>query len=134
MLSFLLSLKLFNVKSLLRRVSSEEKTIPVECGMPSKLTFKYAHVEEGTNFVHSAKHGKVLGNKDKDLALTFTLKDKDGRTFTNVDSLKIETKLSDETVLELQTAYPTIPQVELSQFAKINTKRKRKLLNYDNFQ
>ena len=125
---------LFNVKSLLRRVSSEEKTIPVECGMPSKLTFKYAHVEEGTNFVHSAKHGKVLGNKDKDLALTFTLKDKDGRTFTNVDSLKIETKLSDETVLELQTAYPTIPQVELSQFAKINTKRKRKLLNYDNFQ
>mgnify|MGYP001394532604 FL=1 len=84
--------------------------------------------------MHSAKHGKVLGNKDKDLALTFTLKDKDGRTFTNVDSLKIETKLSDETVLELQTAYPTIPQVELSQFAKINTKRKRKLLNYDNFQ
>ena len=106
------------------RVSSEEKTIPVECGMPSKLTFKYAHVEEGANLVHSTKHGKVLGNKDKDLALTFTLKDKDGRTFTNVDSLKIETKVSDESVLELHTAYPTIPEVELSQFAKINTKRK----------
>merc|ERR1712029_796369 len=47
---------------------------------------------------------------------------KDGRTFTNVDSLKIETKVSDESVLELHTAYPTIPEVELSQFAKINTK------------
>merc|ERR1712029_379232 len=38
------------------------------------------------------------------------------------DSLKIETKVSDESVLELHTAYPTIPEVELSQFAKINTK------------
>ena len=40
-------------------MSSEEKTIPVECGMPSKLTFKYAHVEDGVNLVHSPKHGKV---------------------------------------------------------------------------
>ena len=40
-------------------MSSEEKTIPVECGMPSKLTFKYAHVEDGVHLVHSPKHGKV---------------------------------------------------------------------------
>ena len=96
----------------------------MECGMPSKLTFKYAHAEEGANLVHSAKHGKVMGNKDKDLVLTFTLKDKEGKTFSNVDSLKIETKVSDESILELETAHPNIPEVELSKFAKINTKRK----------
>ena len=69
-------------------------------------------------------HFQVMGDKDKDLALTFTLKDKDGRTFTNVDSLKIETQVSDDSILSLETAHPTIPEVELSKFAKINAKRK----------
>ena len=65
-----------------------------------------------------------MGDKDKDLALTFTLKDKDGKTFTNVDSLKIETQVSDDSILSLETAHPTIPEIELSKFAKVNAKRK----------
>ena len=36
---------------------------------------------------------QVLANKDKDILLTYTVKDKDGRTFHSVDGLNIEVKV-----------------------------------------
>ncbi len=36
---------------------------------------------------------QVLANKNKDIQLVYTVKDKDGRTFLNADSLNIEIKV-----------------------------------------
>ena len=67
---------------------------------------------------------KVMAHQDKDLKLTFTLKDKEGKTFTNVDSLNIETKVSDDSLLSLVNPKYTIPMVELTPLAKVAGKRK----------
>lgn len=65
-----------------------------------------------------------MAHQDKDLKLTFTLKDKEGKTFTNVDSLNIETKVSDDSLLSLVNPKYTIPMVELTPLAKVAGKRK----------
>ena len=47
-----------------------------------------------------------------------------GKTFTNVDSLKIETKVSDDFLLEPETAHAVIPDTKITQHSHIPAKRK----------
>ena len=85
------------------KTAAEEKLVDIECGMPAKLMFKYNHVDEESKIVVNRKTNRVVANKDKDLKLTFTLKDKKGKTFTSVDSLNIETKVSEQKTFWNQT-------------------------------
>ena len=86
--------------------------------------FKYNHVDEESKIVVDRKTNRVMANKDKDLKLTFTIKDKNGKTFTNVDSLNIETKVSDESLLAPQTTHAVIPEVKLTKYANVPGRRK----------
>ena len=86
--------------------------------------FKYNHVDEDSKIVFNQKAHKIMANKDKDVKLTFTLKDKKGKTFTNVDSLKIQTKVSDDSLLEPETTHAVIPNTKITQYAAIPSKRK----------
>ena len=86
--------------------------------------FKYNHVDEDSKIVFNQKAHKIMANKDKDVKLTFTLKDKKGKTFTNVDSLKIQTKVSDDSLLEPETTHAVIPNTKITQYAHIPSKRK----------
>ena len=86
--------------------------------------FKYNHVDEESKIAVDKKTNRVMANKDNDLKLTFTLKDKRGKTFTNVDSLNIETKVSEDSLLTPETTYAVIPTVRVSSFARVPTKRK----------
>merc|ERR1719468_589139 len=104
------------------KTAHEEKIIEVECGMPSKLSFKYSHVDDSAQIAVKQKSNKVLANKDKDLKITFTLKDKEGKTFTNTDSLNIETQVSDESILTPEGSYAKIDDIELTPLAKISGK------------
>ena len=97
--------------------------------------FKYNHVDEESKIVVNRKTNRVVANKDKDLKLTFTLKDKKGKTFTSVDSLNIETKVSDDSLLTPETTYATNPTIKVSSFGSVSTRRKcnlyfLKLLKY----
>ena len=92
--------------------------------MPFKLAAKYEHIDETSKLVHSPKRNRVLANKDKDLKLTFTIKDKQGRTFTSVDSLKVETKVSDDSVISLKTPYATTPAVAFNENVELTGRRK----------
>ncbi len=67
---------------------------------------------------------QIMAHNNKNLKLTLTVKDKEGKTFTNTDSLKFETKVSDESLLEPMTPYPFIPQVPLSDKLSIDGRRK----------
>jgi len=111
-----------NSKSDSVKSSSEEKLVDVECAMPTKLMFKYNHVDEDSKIVFNQKAHKIMANKDKDVKLTFTLKDKKGKTFTNVDSLKIQTKVSDDSLLEPETTHAVIPNTKITQYAHIPSK------------
>ena len=62
---------------------------------------------------------QVLANKNKDLKLTYTLKDKTGATFSSVDSLNIEAKVDDDSVLKPETQYASVPEVEFTKLAKV---------------
>ena len=86
--------------------------------------FKYNHVDEESKIVVNRKTNRVVANKDKDLKLTFTLKDKKGKTFTSVDSLNIETKVSDDSLLTPETTYATNPTIKVSSFGSVSTRRK----------
>ena len=106
------------------KTAAEEKLVDIECGMPAKLMFKYNHVDEESKIVVNRKTNKVVANKDKDLKLTFTLKDKKGKTFTSVDSLNIETKVSDDSLLTPETTYAINPTIKVSSFGSVSTRRK----------
>jgi len=104
------------------KTAAEEKLVDIECGMPAKLMFKYNHVDEESKIVVNRKTNRVVANKDKDLKLTFTLKDKKGKTFTSVDSLNIETKVSDDSLLTPETTYATNPTIKVSSFGSVSTR------------
>lgn len=104
------------------KTASEEKLVDIECGMPAKLMFKYNHVDEESKIVVNRKTNRVVANKDKDLKLTFTLKDKKGKTFTSVDSLNIETKVSDDSLLIPETTYAINPTIKVSSFGSVSTR------------
>ena len=110
------------------KTAAEEKLVDIECGMPAKLMFKYNHVDEESKIVVNRKTNRVVANKDKDLKLTFTLKDKKGKTFTSVDSLNIETKVSDDSLLTPETTYATNPTIKVSSFGSVSTRRKCNLI------
>jgi len=105
-----------------RKTAAEEKLVDIECGMPAKLMFKYNHVDEESKIVVNRKTNRVVANKDKDLKLTFTLKDKKGKTFTSVDSLNIETKVSDDSLLTPETTYAINPTIKVSSFGSVSTR------------
>jgi len=104
------------------KTAAEEKLVDIECGMPAKLMFKYNHVDEESKIVVNRKTNRVVANKDKDLKLTFTLKDKKGKTFTSVDSLNIETKVSDDSLLTPETTYAINPTIKVSSFGSVSTR------------
>jgi len=111
-----------NTKTDTIKTAHEEKLVDIECAMPAKLMFKYNHVDEDSKIVLNQKAHKIMANKDKDVKLTFTLKDKKGKTFNNVDSLKIETKVSDDSLLVPETTHAVIPDTKVTQFAHIPAK------------
>jgi len=97
-----------------------EKVI-VKCGIPNKLVVStMGHDNDSTKKlpVHP-KSRRVLANKNKDLKLTYTLKDKTGATFSSVDSLNIEAKVDDNSVLKPETQYASVPEVEFTKLAKV---------------
>ena len=53
------------------------------------------------------------------MKLTYTLKDKTGATFSSVDSLNIEAKVDDDSVLKPETQYASVPEVEFTKLAKV---------------
>jgi len=111
-----------NTKTDSVKTALEEKLIDVECAMPQKLMFKYNHVDEDSKIVFNQKANKIMAHKDKDVKLTFTVKDQKGKTFTNVDSLKIETKVSDDSILVPETAHAVIPDTKITQHSHIPAK------------
>jgi len=96
----------------------EQKPIIVKCAMPSKLTFKYEAADE-SKLSHHPKFNRVLANKNKALKLTYTLKDKTGATFHNTDSLNIEAKVSDDSIIEPEATFAKFPEIEVSKLVKL---------------
>merc|ERR1711879_576600 len=96
----------------------EQKTMVIKCAMPSKLTFKYEAADE-SKLSHHPKFNRVLANKDKALKLTYTLKDKTGATFHNTDSLNIEAKVSDDSIIEPESNFAKFPEIEVSELVKL---------------
>ena len=66
----------------------------------------------------------MLANKNKALKLTYTLKDKTGATFHNTDSLNIEAKVSDDSIIEPEANFAKFPEIEVSKLVKLPGKRK----------
>ena len=66
----------------------------------------------------------MLANKNKALKLTYTLKDKTGATFHNTDSLNIEAKVSDDSIIEPEATFAKFPEIEVSKLVKLPGKRK----------
>merc|ERR1711936_604638 len=50
---------------------------------------------------------------------TYTLKDKTGATFHNTDSLNIEAKVSDDSIIESESNFAKFPEIEVSELVKL---------------
>ena len=68
--------------------------ITIVCNIPNKLTL----LTMGEGIVHDTK-GNILADFTKDINIAVTLKDKNGNTFETIESIEVDRKLSDETLI-----------------------------------
>ena len=69
--------------------------INVVCNIPNKLTLRIM----GEGIVHDTK-GNILADFTKDIKIALTLKDKNGNTFETIESIEVDRRLSDETLID----------------------------------
>ena len=86
------------------------------CSLPSKLNI----ISEGSGIVHDAK-GNAFADNTKDINILLTVKDKNGNTFENIQSLQFARKDSSESLLDQSKSKGefVVPQQPLHDHASI---------------
>ena len=86
------------------------------CSLPSKLNI----ISEGSGIVHDAK-GNAFADNTKDINILLTVKDKNGNTFENIQSLQFARKDSSESLIDQSKSKGefVVPQQPLHDHASI---------------
>ena len=90
--------------------------VQIICTLPSKLSIRF----ESDNIVQDSK-GYVFADNSKETKVSITVKDKNGNTFDNVQSLKFERKFSADNLMDKSKSSSStiIPHHQFNEFSSI---------------
>ena len=90
--------------------------VQIICTLPSKLNIRF----ESDNIVQDSK-GNVFADNSKETKVSITVKDKNGNTFDNVQSLKFEKKFSVDNLMDKSKSSSSaiFPRQQFNEFSNI---------------